>query len=664
MKTTHSDYERWLWIELIGFDNTLPDYGVAAFLEHEGFVPHAVSLLLMNPDFFHDHAGMDVERTLPYDCCSYAGHPRNDERERQEWTNLQVRGLVAELQRRGVAVFPAVFDMFITQGWLASHPEVRHVRRDGLLLESVCPWKRLSDGTLYEEFFTSQLLRAMEDYGFDGYHGADGYGHPRIPIYDGDFSDDMVGQFLDAAGGSAGDLAGSCDGSPERIARRADWIWRCRRQEWSEFYTGRIAAFWRKVAGALHGIGKQVFLNSTWTRDPFEAGYRYGVEYRRMIDAGVDGFVVEAAAAASETERLDSSARVLHDFAAMLLLLRAAMPDTKLVYLHGVKDTREQWNVLRHTPTSLEREVYTLSSLYRSDSAGALQRCADGLVVCLADGIRREEWRWLVGIWERAFAPRPRRVLGAAILWSDRALARLREEFPTARWWTPHRLVWQLTSRGAPIQSVVRVEDLDAYEGALLVAHPHLLPAEEREKVLDYARGPLICIGPDLVDLPESEVQFEDCHRPDPLVCTAYGLAGGYDVSIEGAGDAPLPGDPMEIREPSSFLEDLLFRPVSDRFLEACVDVLAEAAGSPRVLRAADCTRICAMEDAAGRLVLLIGNDRHGYAAPVIDVGRPIAAVRVLTPFPPLPVEPDGSRFAVKVPGRGAVIVEVTLAGG
>ncbi|NCO34626.1 MAG: hypothetical protein AUJ92_15465 [Armatimonadetes bacterium CG2_30_59_28] len=218
MGAVDSNFDRWLWIELIGFDNELEDFGVEAFMDNAGFVPDAASLLLFNPDFVHNHAGMEQARALPFDCCSYGGHPYNEQRTRQEWSSHQLRGLVRELQQRGVKVYVSVFDGFVTQHWIANHPEVLHVRKNGQQLASVCPWKRLSDGSFYEDFFVEQLLRVMRDYGFDGYHGADGYSHPRIPVYDGDFSDDMVGQFGDTTGISLpDDLRGACDGEAGAI---------------------------------------------------------------------------------------------------------------------------------------------------------------------------------------------------------------------------------------------------------------------------------------------------------------------------------------------------------------------------------------------------------------------------------------------------------------
>ncbi|MFA6931558.1 MAG: hypothetical protein WCT05_14630 [Lentisphaeria bacterium] len=32
MASVETDFEKWLWVELTGFDNTLPDFGASDFL--------------------------------------------------------------------------------------------------------------------------------------------------------------------------------------------------------------------------------------------------------------------------------------------------------------------------------------------------------------------------------------------------------------------------------------------------------------------------------------------------------------------------------------------------------------------------------------------------------------------------------------------------------
>jgi hypothetical protein len=85
-----------MWIELIGFDNEKPDFGVAEFLDNAGFVPAGLSLLFATPDFIHTHEGLEREVAFPPDHCSYGGKPYNTERRRQAWTNWQLSPLASD----------------------------------------------------------------------------------------------------------------------------------------------------------------------------------------------------------------------------------------------------------------------------------------------------------------------------------------------------------------------------------------------------------------------------------------------------------------------------------------------------------------------------------------------------------------------------------------
>ncbi|MCC6445341.1 MAG: hypothetical protein IT210_18015 [Armatimonadetes bacterium] len=653
-------YERWLWIELIGFDNASEDFGVSRFLENAGFAPDAISFLMFNPDFIHSHGGSASDRAFPPDFCSYCGHPYNEERQRQDWTPRQLRGLVRELQKHGVRVYFAVFDMFVSQDWIGKHPEILHVRRTGDSIASVCPLKRFENGAYYEDFFSEKLTQVMADYGFDGYHGADGYAHPRIPIYIGDFSDDMVGQFTEASGMSLPDPAWlRCDGSSEMIARRADWIWHDRRREWIAFYSDRLKGFWRKVVSALHAQGKSVMLNSAWTRDPFEALYRYGIDYKGLVEAGVDGFIVEAAAGASESERGEASGRVLYDFMAMLLLNKASAPEAKMLYLNGVKDTLEQWNVLRHSPTVLEKEIYSLSGLYLRDAQGRLKPCAGGPVVCLADGIRPEEWRWLQEKWSLGFGALPRNICGATLAWSDAALKNQLEDFITTRRWTAHRFLYHLIAEGAPVRSAVDVAHLRAAKGPLLVLNPHLFPESEMAEIRAYRNGPVIMIGGENPGLPGPDLQFQDAGAAYPAFCGVWGGRPPTETPAPEPGEEYSPGDLLSLNDPLSFLEELSFQKVSGSFIEACAEVIAGCSQGVTALSGSEKTNAWAMELENGKLRVFIGNDSYAYSTPRLDVGREIARIEVRTPFPAMPVAFEGSRFSVKSPGRGMVVLEV-----
>lgn len=673
-QSVNTAFEKWMWIDFFGFDNTRADFGVGVFLDAAGFVPNGVSLLMCNADFVHTHDGVEADRTLPSDYCAYGDFSPRSEftyrsvHQRQQWTKRQLQGLIRALQSRGIAVYFNVFDLFRSQEWIGQHPELLHIRRNGERIQSICPWKRLANGTWYEDFFVGQLSRVVRDYGFDGFHCADGYAHQRIPISEGDFSDDLVEQFLQATGMALPDpVAGRCADDVGRMERRADWIWRESRREWIRFHGARIRRFMEKTVNALHADGKRMIMNSAWTKDPFEAMYRYGVDYRAMADQGIDAFVVEAAAGAAELDGYERimGRRPLYPFLATTLIFRGYVPQTPLIYLNGIKDSTEGWSVLRHAPTTLEAEINFLGNLYHYDDQGKLRRCVEGPMACTADGIRAEEWALIREWWENSFDFQPQRLLGATLVWSDQAFARQLEDYIATRHWTMHRLMHHLLEMNAPVHAIVNVRHLAQVKGPILVLNPHLFPEAELRQILAYSNGPRILIGGE-VPLPQSpDFQFVDVYPPEPLVCAVYGAIGKCEVTLECDEVEKVPADMKAVPEPSGphamFYYDLYYRKVSKSFLRACAGVIIECAGGVKVLTETEFIKVVAMEGQNGTLRLLIGNECHGYVTPHLDVGRPIKHVRVVSRFPLWNIILTGSALDVRIPGRGMVVLELEL---
>ena len=80
--------ERRYRIELIGFDNELPDFGVEDFLSRNVSTT-GVSILFSHIDLLFQAEN----EPLPPTACSYGGHEYNRERRRQAWTGAQPRGI-------------------------------------------------------------------------------------------------------------------------------------------------------------------------------------------------------------------------------------------------------------------------------------------------------------------------------------------------------------------------------------------------------------------------------------------------------------------------------------------------------------------------------------------------------------------------------------------
>jgi len=640
-----------MWIELIGFDNEEPDYRVDAFLDNAGFVPEVISFLLTCPDILHTHEGMEREAVLSPELCARAGRSHNVERQRQAWTNWQFKGLVRELQRRGVKVYLSTMNAFTDtvdgrrhpSKWCSGHPELWETRYVGEQVRCINPLKRFADGSLYEDFFVAKLREVMADYGFDGFHAADGIAGPRRPIWVSDYSDDMVEQFVAMMGPGGHQeprLDLNCDGDHERSEARAQHIWAHRRREWCSFYARRFEGFFTKICRAAHEMGKQVVANNVWTQDPFQAFYRYGVDYRGLVRAGVDAFLLETVGAGNEIGAEGIPVELRFELNQVVLFTKACLPRVPLLCLNGTGDTTENWDVLNHAPAVCEREHYTLGSLFLQDRQG-FHHASAGPFVCLADGINSHQWRWMAHNWQVAYAKLPTRVLGATIVWSEAALTAELDDYLAYRTPPRHKLCANLMARGAPVLSILNIRDLEVAQGCLLVPRPELLPEEERRRVLAYDRGPVVTLGRDSAG----------------LSCRVY--SHGTETQ---AFSTPLPDElPDEMPEPRNYLYSIYSQPVDDAFMKTCAKLLIELAGAPVVVNDVPHARLLAYETEPGWVRLLIGNEAHYYVQPQVDLHREIEEVRVASHFPGKPILPQGTTLATRVPPRGMVVLDVRV---
>ncbi|MCQ6562782.1 hypothetical protein [Paenibacillus mendelii] len=667
------DYEKWVWIELIGFDNTESDFGVTAYMNTLGFSPNGISLLLFTPDFVHAHKGMEQEYWLPVETCSYAARPYGKLRNRQEWTNYQLLGLVKELQKHGIDIYCSFFNLFLYridgQGraseWCAAHPELYEMRKTGEAFPVINPLKRLKDGTYYEDLFIRDLTTVMRDYNFDGYHGADGYTSPRLSLAEADYSDDMVGQFIRLSGVELAEgLKEECDGVPQEMEKRGDWIWEFKRMEWIRFYADRWGAFWQKIMPALRKEGKKAVLNSVWTRDPFEALYRYGVDYRLLAASGVDGFVVESVAASCSAGAGEIEYEPGTEFMAMLMTIKAYVPDMKLICLNAIQDTNEQWDAISHAPTVLERDIFSFSNIYLQDREG-VRRCSSGFVACLGDGISRDSWEWILKRWNLGYKGQPESVIGASFVWSDNGLNGSLEEYPSTRDWPAYKFLMTFIDHGAPLHTMVNVNDLDLASGMICVTGLHLLPEEELTRVLNYRNGPSLLIGKMTERISQAAASAGlniEC-KPDQLVGMVRDRTGAVVQVFSNVHDGDLlhggMDDLLHLNDAKSWVEPLYFSKLSGEFLNRCVQTLAGDSGAPISLRNEEHIRTTTLEIQPGRWRILIRNLHMNYKTAHLDVGRAIAKVSVLTDFPGIPIFPVGSEFSLYVPGRGMVIVEI-----
>lgn len=630
-----------VWIPLIGFDNQSPDKGVEEYIENAGFVPEGVSVFLFHSDIVNHHAGMDKEFILHPDNCSYYGVPRNEFRERQPWTNYDLKELAHQLCEKGITAYLGIMGVYLDNThhyeWESDHKELMSYGVNGRMNLNVL--KRFKDGTYYEDFFLEKIVNALNDYGFSGLHVADFFCPPEHSICNGDFSSDMLMQFQEHSGVKfADDIASRLDFDEQSdIEKRQKYIWYNLRQEWIEFYVWRWQKFWGKICAALHKNGKKIMINNAWASDPFEAIYRYGLDYKKLYEAGVDVFAAETLPDGSEL--LGEQQDIFNKYLSMAQLMNVYSPGFKLLNLLGIKDCTEEWDIIHHSPTRLDRIMHAQASLYTKTPEG-FSNSANGYMITLGDGITKDEWDIIRERASEAYQKLPSDVLCPTLIWSDYGNEKMLSEYIRTRRCSVHKLMYSLKDIGASIGAVARTEDLNSLNGAIFVPNFDLMSSDEQESVISYKKAPVIGIA-------SYEFMKQADFRCDILIndsLASYQLcvfvlncdkSRFNDINLEIRGEKIIECEDVSAWEdPSFFLSAMPMRKVSSGFIKVCKDILNAASTSP--FKSDSQLLPLLMEDGMYRVYVF--NNENKYLRAKIYTSAPPKKVVAASKYPVMPV--------------------------
>lgn len=641
----HDGFRNSIWIELIGFDNTAEDYGVADLLQKTGFVPDMVSFHLTSICFVLTHKGMDEEYRLPAYACSYSGHAGNDDRKRQNWTNHQMAGLIRVLHSHGIQVYISMFDFEPELDdepyrYLDEHPELRVVPRDGSHNDSLHMLNSFSDGTPLEEVYIERLKAVIRDYNLDGIQIADGVSSPRRSLQDADYSEQTVTKFFKEYGITPPD---TCIDTPSTAA----YIFKNHRAAWIDFYRKHWSTFMKHVIEAINSTGAKAAFNSAWTKGPIEAIYRYGSDYKAYENAGADSFIVEDVAADlfflshddNSFEMGHPRRKFIHyEFASNMLQLRACLPKLKLTPLCMIRDTLEQWDVLHHMPTAMQRAVAVNLNNYYIDENGHFLPTTNGPHYCLGDGLRAQDWDLLRMMWDNAYTENVADVCGVTVVWSDKKCEKELTALTESRLWYNGKWTAELLSRGAPVHKIVRIENLDKVTGPILVINPAFLEKDELAAVLNYKNGEVFTLG--LMENGRIE----------------YSALPGVSLEV-----TPL----HDVEDPHGAIwtDTLTFMEVDSAFVDSVAEHITRISDLPKISGDYGACHVNEVMTSENTSRLFIDNEEYWYASPTIRTKRPIKSLYYVTKPECYPINrPDDHSFRIRVPGFGMDIVEVTYA--
>lgn len=639
--------KKWFWIELIGFDREQPDFGVSDFLSRIPQDYYGVSLLLYSIDFVNMHESLTKEITLSPGVCSYAGHSYNEERKRQEWTNQELKGLIEELHQRGLKVLLAVFDLFryyddeenpsCVSAFAAEHTELHTCMPEPFRkVNQLNPMHHMRDGKPYRDFLIEKLALVLHDYRFDGIQFADGLSSQRLPLQMGDFSDDVVNQFLAATDAELPEeMRSACDDVPERSDARYRYILSKLRCSYTRFIAGWYADFYKRLSVVLHSDGKLIIFNNAWTTGPFEALFRYGIDYTAFRDANMDGIMMEdegsfmplmassdlGGFAVPYTERQYKN----HTYFLRQLSLKLASGGLPVYNMTPLRDTQEGWNMIDAAPFEVQKMIARRKNA-RITTAEGVQKASDGCFYCLSDGMEKAIWD-KIGNWDRlADLPPISGVCGLTALYCSEIRYDELEEFVLSRKPSAELLYEDLITAGVPIVSMMDAENIPSVSVPLIAANLHLYP-KKLISALEVYQGMLFVLGTEsyLARMPDCVIS-ETENGMKLFVYNCPELSGfSTEVTAE---NKPVSTDFADAHG-GIWTAALRYIKPSAGFLRLCRKTVERLSAFPAVTNGADCRMTTYLCD-DGRIALMISND--SYSAEMVQLRLPwkIAAAQSL----------------------------------
>lgn len=679
--------EKWYWTDLGGFDADNQTASVADFINRVGGDIRGVSLLFSDIDFINCH-NPDPNETLRAVDCTYGGHPGNLDRARQAWTRRGLQALVKALQARGVSVLLSTFNVsffnvcanperdgkIIDGAHSGAHPELWEADAAGARSRfSMNVLKRLPDKTYYQDYLAAKLKEAVEFYGFDGMQVADGLSSARMSIQNGDFSDDMFAQFTAAAGCEIPEVPFLADHDNALYKKRRAWILENRLYDWTVFLSGRWADFYRVIFAALPG--KILIFNNAWTREPFEALYRYGFDYRKAYKKEAYGMMTEdtspTAAIYSRGDMhgvpLSAADRAYcqNELGLVHMSLKIAQPGVKQLYMTPIRDTLEDYDSLRHATMDLERSILRRNNSFVFDGK-AYVPYADGPWYCLSDGVPAEDWRFL-------FARENKRIesiegtLGVAAVWSDAALYPELKHYIQTNDYTSTELRKEFLNAGLPISTMVRFSDIEKISEPLLVTCPQFLSADEI-KILERTNKTMIVAGK------ENPLKRKaDAYIGGGILGVWLYNAGAAAENFRGKSAAWQGLAKVQKCAPGVYADyggiwtcPLKYNRVSADFFRAIAHEFNQCFGLPYAESEyggaeRDCT-VITLRTGKSSYRVLMANNGFSYIVPKIVFPFPVAAARSLNKPPLYKVRSDGNVAFNRIPPRGIDILAVEAA--
>ena len=182
-----------------------------------------------------------------------------------------------------------------------------------------------------------------------------------------------------------------------------------------------------------------------------------------------------------------------------LMTINAHLKNMKITPLFMIWDNQEQWNVIHHAPTAMQRAAAANFSHFCIKNTG-INPITNGPHFCLGDALSRADWDFIRLCIDNAYVPDSKGTTGATFIWSREKVQKEVEAFVEKGFWHSAKWLSVLLSKGAALDNIAEISELDSLNGDVVVANYSLLNDEEKKKVDEYDRGRVIIA--EYADLP------------------------------------------------------------------------------------------------------------------------------------------------------------------
>ncbi|MEI6423257.1 MAG: hypothetical protein WCP55_13630 [Lentisphaerota bacterium] len=326
--------------------------------------------------------------------------------------------------------------------------------------------------------------------------------------------------------------------------------------------------------------------------------------------------------------------------------MKAFVPGMKIIFLHGVKDVVESYDLMRHAPGRLEREVFTLSNQYYCEPDSSLKRCADGFMVCLGDGISSTEWAYLQKQWNIGYSFDPVRTGNLTWIFDDATVDRLREDCFVNGTWPGFKQIELLTKDfDLQISCISRAENVHQVSGPVIVPNFDLCaPVSKRKILADDRSRPLVLFG-----------NMTDFEFSPNVLSVSSPITKDYTMGciiLNSTLDAeriivPCDGNAEFVRtKPPRGFGQCKYMNIPDEFwrksvelIKRCINTWEEenSIKNCQALNLEDGLRVMSLENSAGILRTALMSCSPTYIKPKCRFNKKLCAVEKITSFPYTP---------------------------